>query len=184
MHITIVSPAKQMEEDVLLHARQHLQQAGFGVTIAPHAACKHHYFAGTDAQRLQDLQQALDAPDTDIILCSRGGYGTLRLIGQLDFSGFKQHPKLIAGFSDITILHHQMQQLGFPSVHAPMPITWQTNTEAALTSLLNVLNGKPNTYTFPTHIHNRQGSVTAPIVGGNLAVLTSLLGHTASAQYQ
>ena len=70
------------------------------------------FIAGlTDEQRAADVQEALDDPDCDAIICSRGGYGTVRIIEQLDFTQFLEKPKWLVGFSDITILHARIQEI-------------------------------------------------------------------------
>ena len=80
----------------------------------------HGTYAGSIQQRLKDLQEAMDDEKAKVILCSRGGYGAVHLVGQLDFTRFRQHPKWLIGFSDITALHNVFQQNGFASLHAPM----------------------------------------------------------------
>ncbi len=106
----------------------------------------------------------------------RGGYGSLRLIDQLDFSGFIKSPKWLVGYSDITVIHARLQQLGFESLHASMSINFNDNTPEALQSLFNALENKPEVITFETHPLNRYGQVEAEVVGGNLSTLYSLLG--------
>lgn len=176
MKITIVSPAKCVGKTAIQMAQKQLEQAGFQVEISPNVTCQHRYFAGTDKERLSDMQQALNDVSTDFILCARGGYGTVRLVNALDYTQYINHPKPLIGFSDITVMHSKMRQLNLPSVHASMPILFNTHSNDAIASLLNVLNGQKNTYTFPAHACNRTGSVAAPVIGGNLAVLASLMG--------
>ncbi len=79
------------------------------------------YFSGTDEERLADLQAMLDDEEVKAVLCGRGGYGTGRIIDQLYFKQFKQHPKWIIGFSDITVLHsHIYSNYKTAGLHAPM----------------------------------------------------------------
>ncbi len=99
---------------------QILSRNGFRVEKGPNTGKTWGNFAGSDAERLSDLQWALDHPEASMIICSRGGYGMGRIIRQLDFSGFAKKPKWLIGFSDITLLHTRLQENGFASMHGPM----------------------------------------------------------------
>ena len=79
----------------------------------------------------------MDNPDIDAIICVRGGYGTVRIVDRLDFSKFVQNPKWIVGYSDVTVLHAKLQSLGIESLHATMPINFQTNTQQSLDTLFD-----------------------------------------------
>jgi len=96
----------------------------------------------------------------------------------LDWSQFRQHPKWIIGYSDITVLHSHLLQLGVATLHASMPVNFPTNTAEALESLRNALVGKPETYTTEAHDFNRTGTAEGILVGGNLSVLYSLSGSS------
>lgn len=175
--IRIVSPAKMIEKDCIDFAVDFFSQHGFIVEVATHALGQNNYFSGTDKERLVDFQQALDADDVDFILCARGGYGSVRIIDDLDFTAIQKTPKLIIGFSDITVFHnHLHRNFGVPTLHATVPLNFKDNSEASLNSLLNVLAKKPNEYTIPGHSLNQVGEVEAIIVGGNLSILYSLIG--------
>lgn len=175
--IYFTSPAKTIEKDCIDFAAEFLKGKGFEVVLAPHVLDKYNYFSGTDQQRLSDFQMALDDDSVDFILCARGGYGSVRIIDQLDFSKFRRKPKLIIGFSDVTVFHSHIHAcLNVPTVHATVPLNFKSNTKEALESLLNVLNGEPNRYEFASGPFNRSGFVQAPVVGGNLSILHALHG--------
>jgi muramoyltetrapeptide carboxypeptidase len=175
--IHIVSPAKTIEKECVDFAVDFLRSNGHEVTLGKHVLGKNNYFAGTDAERLSDFQAALNDDSVDVILCARGGYGSVRIIDDLDFSKFQKKPKLIIGFSDITVFHsHVQRHFGLPTVHATVPLNFKSNTKAALDSLLNVLNGKPNYYEIQPSKFNRPGNAEAVMVGGNLAILHTLIG--------
>lgn len=176
MKIRIVSPAKSITEDKIEFAKGWLSSLGHEVEIGENAAGIFHYFSGTDEERLQDLQEALDDPSVDAILCSRGGYGVVRIIDKLDFSTFKKNPKLVFGYSDITVLHNRISQLGEESVHSSAPLNFEDNTEESLQSIVNVLNNEPNEYEIKAHKLNKFGDVEAEVVGGNLSIISSLVG--------
>ncbi len=81
--------------------------------MAKHAGSSHGTYGGSIKQRVEDLQDALDDEKAKVILCSRGGYGAVHLLGKLDFTRFRKHPKWLIGFSDITALHNVLQKEGF-----------------------------------------------------------------------
>lgn len=174
--IRIISPAKSIDPKHIDFAQGFLSSKGYDVEIGAHAKGEHNYFSGTDEERLADLQDALDDETVDVILCSRGGYGTVRIIDQVEFRGYLRHPKLICGYSDITVLHNRMNRMGYSSAHTTAPLNFEENTPRALESLLNVIEEKSNEYTLPAHSLNRSGQISEKVVGGNLSILCSLLG--------
>jgi muramoyltetrapeptide carboxypeptidase len=175
--IYITAPAKTIDKELIDYAAEFFRTNNFEVILANHVTGRHHYFSGTDQERLSDFQIALDDDSVDFILCARGGYGSVRIIDQLDFSKFRRKPKLIIGFSDVTVFHSHIHAcLNIPTVHATVPLNFRSNTKEALESLLNVLNGEPNRYEFNSSPFNRSGFVQAPVVGGNLSILHALNG--------
>ena len=177
--IRIVSPAGKVAEKYVLPVVEWLTRQGYKVELGKHVFDTHFQFAGTDAERLEDLQTALDDPETAAIICSRGGYGTVRIIDKIDFSGFRKHSKWLVGFSDITILHAAINKLGIATIHGAMPRFFfddngQSNEN--LDSLMQLLKGNHAEYNIEAQPENRPGSCTAGIVGGNLSIMVSLLG--------
>jgi muramoyltetrapeptide carboxypeptidase len=178
-HAVILSPSGKIDPGFLKGARQCLKQWGLKVTTAPHAGSAYGWYAGTIGQRLHDLQHALDDERVRLIFCSRGGYGAVHLLDRLDFTRFRQHPKWIAGFSDITALHSRVQHEGFTSLHAPMArhLTVEPADDPATQMIRRVLfEGTPPSYSLPAHKLNRRGVATGILRGGNLAVLCGLRG--------
>ena len=101
IHISIIlSPSSKIDKSFLKGAKKRLKSWGLEVIIAKHAGSAHGTYAGSIQQRLKDLQEAMDDEKAKVILCSRGGYGAVHLVGQLDFTRFRQHPKWLIGFSD------------------------------------------------------------------------------------
>lgn len=175
--IHITAPAKVIDKACIDYAVDFFQKNGFDVSLAKHVLGQHNYFSGTDAERLADFQAALDDDSIDFILCARGGYGSVRIIDDLDFSKFVKKPKLIIGFSDITVFHNHIHtRCNLPTVHASVPLNFQSNTKEALESLVNVLKGKQNRYEIQSSRFNRIGEVKAVVVGGNLSIIYSLIG--------
>ena len=177
--IRIVSPAGKVKEEHVLPAVEWLQNQGYKVELGKHVFAKHFQFAGTDKQRLDDLQTALDDPETVAIICSRGGYGTVRIISQIDFTEFVANPKWLAGFSDITILHTCMNNLGVATIHGAMPRYFfdeNGNQNENLNTLMKLLTGEKVNYSIETAQTGRYGKVSGELTGGNLSIISSLQG--------
>ncbi len=176
--IAIVSPARSIVFDEVHPAIRFFQRHDLEVVLGTHVFSKHHQFAGTDAQRTRDMQQMLDDDNIRAIICSRGGYGTVRIIDQLDFTKFRENPKWIVGYSDITVLHaHIHQQLAIETLHATMPINIKSEKQdETLQTLMNALCGDPIAYSYPKPLLSREGSAEGVLVGGNLSILHNLTG--------
>lgn len=174
--IYILSPAKSVEATHVEHAKETFEAWGFKVEISPNCTGRHAYFSGTDAERASDLQIALDRSDIKAIVCARGGYGAIRIVDKLNWEQFENTPKWLVGFSDITVFHHRIHQLGAMSIHATMPLNFQNNSSAALHTLRLAMIGEPFEIKIPTTISSRKGSAKGRLVGGNLSILYSLLG--------
>ncbi|SIT94252.1 S66 peptidase family protein [Pontibacter indicus] len=174
--IAIIATARLISREEIAAAIDILQSWGLEVEVGPTVGAQYGVFAGEDALRLQDLQQALDRPDIKAIICARGGYGTTRILDQVDFSKFQQHPKWIVGFSDITSLLCHIHSLGIESVHGIMPLLFPTGTVAALDSLRRVLFGEELSYSTASHAFNRTGIAEGQLIGGNLALLHNVSG--------
>ncbi|WP_163715610.1 S66 peptidase family protein [Mangrovibacterium lignilyticum] len=176
--IRIVSPAGKIKDEKVLPSVKSLEYEGFEVLIGKHMLASHFQFAGTDQERLQDLQEALDDPKCKAIICSRGGYGAIRIAGQLNFSRYRENPKWLVGFSDITVLHGLFQNQGFCSVHGPMPAYYKKKEHPTESyhQLIRLLRGEIPAYAFESHPLNRTGKAEGELCGGNLSIVYSLLG--------
>lgn len=177
--IAITATARKVSMAEIEPAIRLFEGWGLKVKLATGLFSEQHQFAGDDATRAKALQELLDDKDVNAIICARGGYGTVRIIDQLNFSGFNKHPKWLIGFSDITVLHsHILRHHNIATMHAAMAFSFQPqmiDPENAET-LRTVLFGENSSYTFNYDQHNRTGKATAKLVGGNLSVLYSLLG--------
>ncbi|MFH1159497.1 MAG: LD-carboxypeptidase [bacterium] len=177
--IAIVSPARSISFEEVFPAMKLLQRWGLEVILGTHVFGKHHQFSGTDEQRLQDVQQMLDDPSIRAIVAARGGYGTVRILDQLDFSRFAKHPKWIIGYSDITALHsHIYRHLGIQTLHATMPynIKDQDFRSVSANSLRKALFGEKIFYSKPITFHDQTGLMEGILIGGNLSILHTLTG--------
>nr|WP_321358682.1 LD-carboxypeptidase [uncultured Draconibacterium sp.] len=177
--IRIVSPAGKIEKKHVMPAVVWLEKQGYTVKLGEHVFAQHYQFAGTDEQRVADVQEALDDQECDAIICSRGGYGTVRIIEQLDFSQFLKKPKWLVGFSDITILHSRLHNLSVPTLHGVMPRYFFDEAgepREDLISMMTLIKGEGITYNVVPANFDKPGKAKAQLVGGNLSIVTSLHG--------
>lgn len=175
--IAIVATARKITFPEIESAVHTFENWGLKVVLGQTIGASYNYFAGDDALRLQDLQQMLDNLEIKAIVCARGGYGTTRIIDQVDFTQLRQHPKWLVGFSDVTALHSHLHNLGLESVHAIMPLLFpKEGTADSVETLRKVLFGEELTYTVAPHALNRSGSAQGQLTGGNLSMLGTLAG--------
>lgn len=174
--LAIIATARKNIQDNLQPTIQLLEMWGLKIVLGTTIGLDHHQLAGTDQQRAADLQKQLDNPNIHAIWIVRGGYGTVRIIDLIDFSNFKKKPKWIIGFSDVSILHSKINNLGIASLHSFMPINTQNTSLLATQSLQKALFGKPISYHILSNPDNKIGATKAKIVGGNLSVICSQLG--------
>jgi muramoyltetrapeptide carboxypeptidase len=139
----------------------------------------HSYLAGTDSQRLSDFQSMMDDESIRAIICARGGYGSTRILDQLDFTIFQKSPKWIAGFSDITAFHLRLSKINVASIHSTMPILFsKTDSAESIESLRRILFGEPQPFLVDPYPSNRAGKATGQLIGGNLSLLVDSIGTT------
>lgn len=178
--IGIVCPAGYMPFHKITACINMLEHWGFQVKKGTTLSHQFHYFSGTDEERLHDLQNMLNNPTIKAILCARGGYGISRIIDSLNFSTFIQHPKWIIGFSDVTVLlTHLYTQFHIAGLHAPMAAAFDNVKEENniyLQAWYNAITGNCTQYTCPAHTMNKQGEATGELIGGNLSLITHLIG--------
>ena len=176
--IRIVSPAGKVQKDKILPGIELLQEEGFEVIPGNHVFDKYFQFAGKDQQRMADLQEALDDPQTKAIICARGGYGSIRLAEMINFTDFLKNPKWVAGFSDVTVLHTLLNKYGVASIHGAMPGFFLDNKKPSKSffSLMELMKNGTSKTENPSHELNRSGSCTGELVGGNLSLIYALQG--------
>lgn len=175
--VGIISPASHPTSDQWKAGLQVLSNWGLEIVLGDHYLAEHFGLGGTDEQRRSDLQQMLDDPSIAAIFPLRGGYGVSRLLDGLDFTKFSENPKWIVGFSDITALLCHIDTFSIASIHGPMPNNFcQKGGEAALANLHTLLfEGRTHIHT-TSHALNKHGVAEASIIGGNLSLLTHLIG--------
>jgi muramoyltetrapeptide carboxypeptidase len=147
------------------------------ITSANLYSQNHSYLAGSDEDRLTDFQNLINDPDIKAIVCARGGYGTTRILDNLDFSSLTKKPKWIIGFSDVTALHLRLFKLGIKSIHGTMPILFsKPESISSIESLRDTLMDESVGISAIANKSNRTGKVTAPIIGGNLSLIVDSIG--------
>lgn len=183
--IGIVAFAKKITLEEIKPAISLFESWGLEVVIGETIGASWNQFGGNDEQRRADVQKMLDDDSIKALISARGGYGSVRIIDQIDFSKFANQPKWLIGFSDITVFHsHIAQNLSIPTLHATMPVFFKGNTEEALDSLKSALfEGKMECNHRSTKPQTcKDGIAEAEIVGGNLSILFSLCGSVSSVE--
>jgi muramoyltetrapeptide carboxypeptidase len=175
--IMIVAPAGFVPDSTEIDPGIELAKSwGLEVIVGKNAFKKHNHFAGTDDERQSDLQLALNDKKVKAIWCSRGGYGTVRIIDQLDFTTFQKKPKWVVGYSDITTLHSTIHNMGIASIHASMPGGMKRASEDAKQTLYKALFGYGYGFEIPTNPLNKNGNAKGILIGGNLSIINSMIG--------
>ena len=183
--VAIVAPSGILKNRTgeVKQATDLLKSWGLHVVVGKHVFSQDNHFAGTDNERCEDFQKAMDDPSISAIWCARGGYGTVRIVDKLNFEKFRENPKWLIGYSDITALHNQFHNEGFESIHALMctSLTKDLNDiSETISTFKKAIFGEPLSYTLKGTNYNKVGTVTAPIVGGNLTLLHTMLGSKSS----
>ena len=183
--VAIVAPSGILKNrnDEVQRAVTLLQSWGLNAIVGNNVFSKSDHFAGTDDERCEDFQKALDDPTVSAIWCARGGYGTVRILDKLDYTKFKKHPKWVIGYSDITALHNQIHNEGYQSIHALMCVSLTQDLDdikETLATFKSTIFGNPVNYTLVGSGYNRVGETNGLLVGGNLSVLHTMLGSETS----
>lgn len=179
--IALVAPSGRLQKYELDSALKYISdwgfEAEFGKNIFKDFYMGYHY-AGTDKERAEDFQDALDNPEIKAIWCCRGGYGSVKIIDRLNFDKFLENPKWIIGYSDISIFHNHVNNLGVASIHGitAKKLNGVQYSAKSHESLGKLLKGKFPNYKINAHPLNIAGRVKGKLVGGNLSLIYSQLG--------
>jgi len=189
--ISLISPSSPpIKADNIDRFRDHLERLGYQVQIGRYARRRHGFLAGSDSERAHDLNAALSSPTINAIFCIRGGYGLSRILPRIDFKALERNPKIIVGCSDVTaLLCATAIYAKVRTFHGPMSsvlmepecpsFTWDCllrTMSGADSATGSMVAGYPDKGS--TILSIRKGRTTAPLIGGNLAVLCSLIGTT------
>jgi muramoyltetrapeptide carboxypeptidase len=188
--VALLTPAGPLlERDDLTRAAELCRALDYEPVPGRHAAARHGYLAGTDQERLADLNAALADPAVDAVWCIRGGYGVTRILDRVDYAALARRPKPVIGFSDITgLLNAVTRETGLVTFHGPMARTsmsafnrWHFERvlgEAAAAGRLGRIPPSPDLLVPHENriVPIREGVAEGPLAGGNLTLLQSLLG--------
>ncbi len=176
--IGIVAPGRKLDASLVNAAIPYIESWGVSVRLGKNLfSSTHSYLSGTDAERLNDLQNMLNDPSVNAILCARGGYGTTRILDQLDFTSFLKSPKWVCGFSDITALHLKIHSLGLQSIHGTMPVLFsKSESVRSVENLQKTLFGERISLEATGHPKNKIGVAQGNMIGGNLSLIVDSLG--------
>ncbi|APY01436.1 LD-carboxypeptidase [Lacinutrix venerupis] len=183
--VAIVAPSGILKNrnDEVARAKKLLESWDLNVVIGNNVFKKDNHFAGTDAERCEDFQKALDDKSIKAIWSARGGYGTVRILDKLDYSKFLEQPKWIIGYSDITALHNQLHTIGVETIHGIMCVSLPNDLseiEESIETFKSAIFGAPLAYTLKGSTYNRVGTAKGQLVGGNLTILHTMLGSNTS----
>ncbi len=176
--VAIISPASSPDKKWTYGGAEVLRSWGLVPVFGKNVLKHNGNFAGTIEQRLADLEWAFTADSIKGIMCSRGGYGSIQELLRADTALFRNNPKWIIGYSDITAVHGCMNRQGVMSIHAHMleHLNRSQGADECDAHLRDILFGKMPTYQLPPNIYNRHGNAEGRLVGGNLSLLTSISG--------
>lgn len=180
--IGITSPAGYITQDEIKPAILEIERWGYKVKVGDTIGRRDFIFGGTDEERLNDFQQMLNDPTLKAILAARGGYGSIRIVDRLKWDKFRQKPKWIIGFSDLTVIHSFLnRQFGIASIHSKMcnsfPEDWSKAEPVqieCIQSINKALSGEKMKYSAFPNANNRQGIAEGKLVGGNLKTLETM----------
>lgn len=174
--VALVCTARKFFPEDAKPAIDLLESWGLKVKLGNTIGLDNCQLGGTDNERAADFQAQLDDENVKAIWCARGGYGTVRIIDALDFSKFKKRPKWIMGFSDVTVLHSQLNIERVATLHSIMPFTVPNAPEEVKDTLRKALFGETISYSIPSKSYDVKGTALGELVGGNISILYSLLG--------
>lgn len=176
--IAIITPASSVKDAVIDTAVEKLRERGYEPVVYPHAYGRNFgTHPASDEDRAADLVNAFSDPEIDAILCTRGGYGTVRMLPMLNMDVIRNNPKWLIGYSDISDLHALMYKAGVASIHGPMcgHLAKEPDSIPPTQYLFQVLTeGLPVTYELPANDYNKPGSARGRLVGGNLLTINGL----------
>lgn len=181
--IGIIAPARKVTQEEMEPGIAFLKSKGFEVVTGKNMYGNHNQFSGTDNERAADFQSMIDDKSIRAIMAARGGYGTVRIIDDLEFDPLMDDPKWICGFSDMTVVHNHIHNyLGMETIHSAMLINLiQGESEPSVSeSLIKALTGEKLAYSFETpekfQSLNKPGGSEGMITGGNLSIMYALHG--------
>ncbi len=176
--IGIAAPASPFDRQAFDKGVETLESMGFQVKIPEAIFHTEGYLAGSDADRAALVMELFQDDALRAIFCARGGFGSMKLLPLLDFDAMARHPKILVGFSDITALLVAIYKYcGMVTFHGPLVTTLGKGSGKTSKALLEAISSPtPLTLTPDDPVVLAQGQASGPVVGGNLTMLTHLMG--------
>lgn len=178
--IAIISPAGAVDASQLEKGIKMIKNKGFVPVLGEHLYTKFsngYNYAGTEKERIKDINWALNDKNISAVWASRGGYGCQHLIQYLKLDKFKQNPKWYIGYSDNTVIQSYLLKKGFASIHGQTIKTSSFGvTDESYDLIFDLLKGKTPEYHLQASPFNQKGNIKGELVGGNLALIYALLG--------
>ncbi|MFC3160007.1 muramoyltetrapeptide carboxypeptidase [Chryseobacterium arachidis] len=178
--IAVISPAGAVETSQLAKGIEMIKSKGYEPVLGEHLYTKFsngYNYAGTEQERIKDINWALNDNEISAVWASRGGYGCQHLIQDLNLKNFTKNPKWYIGYSDNTVIQSFLLKKGFASIHGQTIKTSSFGvTEESYDLIFDVLKGKALKYSLKSHQFNKQGNTEGELIGGNLALVYALLG--------
>ncbi len=181
--IGVIAPAFPADQEKTQKGIDYLKAKGFNIVEGKSLTARHWYFAGNDALRVEDLHRMFTDPEVDAIFCARGGWGTLRLLDQLDYDLIARNPKMLVGYSDITTLHLAIwHKTRVPGMSGPMVAVEMAGNMLPFTAEHfwgQVFNDRPwYEFSFGTEVESvkNPGRVESVLIGGCLSMVAHQLG--------
>lgn len=184
--VALTSTARFATPEAIDFAVQTLQSWQLRVKVGKFVTAPDNQFAGSDADRLNELHRFAADPEVKAVLFTRGGYGTTRIIDDIDWNLLLDNPKWYCGFSDVTALLCQLENLGMQSMHSPMAAQFADRNperQASLHWFKQVLFGEAIHLEANAHAFNRKGTVDGQLVGGNLSLINNIIGTASEPVY-
>jgi muramoyltetrapeptide carboxypeptidase len=174
----VLSPAGPVEEAELQAGIRFLEESGYRVRLGRHALDKSGYLAGEDSARLDDLHAMFGDSEVRAIFCTRGGYGAMRLLDRIKYDAIREHPKIFAGFSDITaLLLSIFARAGVITFHGPMVRQVKAVGSQPFAALLETVESSDlHCLEFPEARVLVHGETEGRLIGGNLCLISHLVG--------
>ncbi|MBL3549674.1 MULTISPECIES: LD-carboxypeptidase [unclassified Chryseobacterium] len=186
--IAVISPAGAVDVSQLEKGIEMIKNKGFEPVLGEHLYTKFsngYNYAGTEQERIQDINWALNDKEVGAIWASRGGYGCQHLIQHLKLKNFTKNPKWYIGYSDNTVIQSYLLKKGFVSIHGQTIKTSSFGvTEESYDMIFDILKGKTPKYSLNSHALNKKGNIEGEVVGGNLALVYALLGTRYSFEFK
>jgi muramoyltetrapeptide carboxypeptidase len=173
--ILIIGTARARAPELIEPAVKILGRWGLKVEKGKNLFKRHHQFAGTDEERVEDLSWAVNHPSARAVLIAGGGYGAMKIIDHVNFKPLLRNPKWFVGYSDATVIHSRIINMGLACIHGTMAFQFGQHREATL-SVKKLLFGEKISYKIPASSLNRSGKASGLIAGGNLSLLYALSG--------